>query len=515
LSSSLTCAAEAATGGTTLIVISSPDVLDAHGDAVPASLSVHEDTVTLTVKPAEGTTFPVLAALTVAAPSDNESAERDPFEYGLADNHALTFNGKNPQISENVSRLKGSTAPLHIQTARLAIPWDILSAPSLSVKLKEAEEWVLAVEGDKLEPYITIEARKGEAHAPGVKKYRNAVEDLMKEFPAVKRWGAWNEPDDPPNLVTYEMAAHYWQAAEWAAVKLKCKCTIVAGEFYEYADYADDKYAENYRRMLLKYDPEAWSHDPRAWARHRVPSTWGFHDYEDVVEVRNKNASEFQHFATGRGLGKPRIWISEAGVELHDSVKSTRLVVTHNEKLEFKRQIEAANAFLTLREAKPPHEKTPSRIERVYYYSYEAPGQEMVKENANAFDSGLVEAQPSGEARPAYCYLAYKSHDCPPTVETVQLPNPDGPLEAIVDTHGIPTTVEMLLSGEGCGGGEFCDQPFKEKQTQPEVGGDVIHPLTVSFPKPGCPGTFKYYAAAHNEVGSSTGAVFPGAIGCI
>ncbi len=256
------------------------------------------------------------------------------------------------------------------------------------------------------------------------------------------------------------MAAHYWQAAQSVALELNCHCTIVAGEFYEYPEQELPYYSGDYRKALLEYDPQAWKSehkhatpDRNAWKKHKIPGTWGFHDYKDVVEARSTNASEFQHFTSGGKLGKPRVWISEAGVQLHNGAEGkppTRLA-TPPEANEFNLQTEAANAFTSLRYAKPIHGNSIPRIERVYYYEYEAPREATLKIEPNAFDSGLVEAEPEpggegksyGEVRPVYCFLAYESHRCPPTVVTLS------ERSAKVDTHGIEAEVsfEWELTG--------------------------------------------------------------------
>jgi len=477
-------AAEVQTEGTALMVLSPPQAVDADGHTVPTSLTVNDDTVTLTLKPSETTVYPIFTEMPVAAPSDKVSAERDPFEYGLSDLHSKTFSGENPNITENISRLKNPEAPLYIQTARLAIPWDILTSPAESEKRAEAEKWVPAVEKDGLEPYITVEADTHEMNPPSVPKYRYAIKRLIEMFgkEGVTRWGAWNEPDHAVNTVPHVLAAHYWQAAESAAVELGCNCTVVAGEFYEYPDQELPDYPAEYREVLKKYDPQAWKSEhkhakpnQKAWTRHKIPSTWGFHDYKDVVEARNTDASKFQNFASGHKLGRPGIWISEAGVQLHDGAKDgppTRLAEPP-EIDEDGLQEEAAKAFLTLREAQPAHGI--SRIERVYYYNYEAPGEMEVTENPNAFDSGLVEAEPEpggtgkdhGEPRPTYCYLAYKSHRCPPKVVTL------GNRSAEVNTYGDggELSYEWAYQGSVEGGG-----PIKG----PLIGFGVFRPQLIT-----------------------------------
>ncbi len=523
--------AEAVYGASALMVIEPPTVVDADDHAVPASLSVSEGTITLTITPGETTAYPLLAALSVAAPSDNVSAERDPFEYGLADEIPSVF------ANENVKRLQNSKAPLHIQTARKTIPWDVLQGlresklPTAKTReeaeiikkeakeLKVFEEWLDQVEADHLTPYVTLKSN-GISGPPPVPAYRTAFRNIIERFGhRVKRWGAWNEPDQGENYVPPERAGRYWQAAQSVAVELHCHCTIVAGEFAQYETDSENTnpgenrvYAGKYRKGLLAYLPQAWEYKHRthhrAWESHKTPTTWGFHDYVDVINDRTTNAGEFAQFASGK-LGKPRIWISEAGVELHDGVEKgrpTRMVKANDEPYEYEQQSKAANTFLKLRHATKPHEKI-SRVERVYYYEFEAPFEWEIAKNANEFDSGLFEVEPEvkpedkpkshGEARPAYCYLAYENHDCPPTVSALpemvshnQEPDYE---DASVNPHGIATTVEFinLLLG---GSKEILATTVKEAH--------AIHPQTVIASLGSCTDANSYRVVAKNAGGS-------------
>ncbi len=502
---------------------------------MPASLSVSEGTITLTITPGETNAYPFLAALSVAAPSDNVSAERDPFEYGLADEVPSVF------ANENVKRLQDSKAPLHIQTARKTIPWDVLQGlresklPTAKTReeaeiikkeakeLKVFEEWLDQVEADHLTPYVTLKSN-GISGPPPVPAYRTAFRNIIERFGhRVKRWGAWNEPDQGENYVPPERAGRYWQAAQSVAVELHCHCTIVAGEFAQYETDSENTnpgenrvYASKYRKGLLAYLPQAWEYKHRANHRsresHKIPTTWGFHDYTDVINDRTTNAGEFAQFANGGKLGKPRIWISEAGVLLHTGGKpgkATRLLRHNDEPYEYEQQSKAANTFLELRRSTKPHEKI-SRIERVYYYEFEAPSESLISERGkeNEFDSGLFEAKPEvkpedkpkshGEARPAYCYLAYENHDCPPTVSALpemvshnQEPDYE---DASVNPHGIATTVEFinLLLG---GSKEILATTVKEAH--------AIHPQTVIESLGDCTSAESYRVVARNAGGSA------------
>lgn len=503
-------AAEAESATEVLMVIRAPEVVDAAGRTVPAALSVHDDTVSLNVKPGEGATYPLLAQVSVAAPTDAQSAERDPFEYGLSDQQLKTFitpeatakTAAETKARENVGRLKEASAPLHIQSARRVIFWNILT-PARATELKQTEEWLAEVRKDGLEPYLTLEAQEGESGPPSVPAYRDAVKAIVAKFEkedGVVWWGAWNEPDLKPNNVTPGRAADYWQAAESAVLELGCGCTVVAGEFYEFADQADRDFVSKYQRALLAYDPQAWNKNRPEWKRYGIPHTWGFHDYEDVVQERTTNASEFEYFTTRGPFGKPRIWISEAGVELHDGVKDgppTRLVKAGDEGYEYEQQKKAANVFLALRYAHPEHEPRAlvSRVEKVYYYEYEAPAEAKVAKNGNEFDSGLVESEPEGEgksygeARTAYCFLAYADHDCPPTVTTLKEPA----LGAQVDSHGLITEVWFNVDGE-------------RNSTVQMIAGGLLRPQRLSPPSgtAGC-NPYSIVAVAKNAGGEVVG----------
>jgi sugar lactone lactonase YvrE len=498
-------AAEAATAGTTLMAIEAPQVLDADGHAVPASLSVTGNTITLHLEPGDATTFPVLAAIAVAAPSDETSSERDPFEYGLADDLPQTF------ANQNALQLTNPEAPLHIQTARLVTPWDVLTSPLEAEKRAILEQWVPAVEADGLQPYITFKASPFHK-APDIPEYRKAIQEVIKTYKSqVGHWGAWNEPDLGRNRVHAGEAGQYWQAAESVILEEKCDCTVVAGEFSVYPT-AEGFSASTYVKSILAYDPEAWNKNPKGLVlhkAHKLPSTWGLHDYKDVVTLGHEHASKFLTFASGK-LRNPQVWISEAGVELHDGVKGappTTLVRPNDEKFEFEEQTKAAKAFLALREAKGEHEHV-SRIKRVYYYSFSAPTEAAAEAVENEFDSGLFEAEPEtdrkqpdgrsrkikshNEPRPAYCYLAYHSHRCAPSVVA-------GNGAYMVNPFGIATKVEFnvdVKNGSGAG-----------TQTKHLVEG-IIHPVLVGPAiqnKNSCePTSYNYKGVATNVFGEST-----------
>ncbi len=506
-------AAEAVVGTDVRMVVETPTVIDAEGDTVPASLSVRESTVTLTITPGEGVVYPLLAMMPVAAPTDNVSAERDPFEYGIAGEESKVFT--HPEYA----RLQDK---MGIKTARRTVPWDLLKGFETAERTKFGE-WLVQAEAKGLTPYVTLKT-DGKHTPPSVPAYRTAISNLIQKYGRkVKAWGAWNEPDQGANAVFATRAGQYWQAARSAAIEKGCSCTVVAGEFAQYETDSENEtphenrnYVARYLKGLKAYYAPAWKGKRHRWQKYGTPHVWGLHDYTDVVNDRTTNLAEFEQFARDHAKD-PGVWVSEAGVELHDGVEggeATRLVQEGDEPYEIEEQGKAAEWFLKLRAAKGSHQRS-AKIERIYYYGFEAPSEERVAENANEFDSGLFEATPKGkgkshgEERPAYCYLAYASHDCPPSVTTLSPGQGIGDKSqerAGVNPHGLPTTIEFLDDG----GGKMEVVASKEIKAY-----RTFHPIVVGGAEFGPCGGVPYRAIVANAGGSAEGATWNELIPCL
>ncbi len=408
-------AAQQQTGGTTLMVIEPPTATDARGGSVPTSLSVVGSAITVSVSPAPTTVFPVAVAATVAAPSNRASAAR-PQEllYGLADQRAAAFGSAfDPRL------LAG---PLHLRVARLVLPYEAVLASTEQREAREKAEkkleltqsealtvWLAKVQevnvanGEHLEPYITLWSKgcldRTTCRVPPIKRYREAVRALIKDhmkavagLPAVRLWGAWNEPDGAKSSLSAAQAGKLWQVANSVAVELHCGCTMVAGEFAEFGPYV-----RRYKKFMVKH--------------HLRPRVWGLHDYRDLVpgssnelaKYKNRDAEEFAKL-TNTGLGKPRIWLSEQGVELDNGLEPTPLDGDPES------QRISAEDFLRLADVS-------RRVELVDYYMYGAPDpsdEHPRPENEAVFDSALV--NDDSEPSPAYCVVAFTAHWCPPIV---------------------------------------------------------------------------------------------------
>ena len=439
--------AETQTDGKALMVMSVPTATDAEGHTVPAKLSVVGDTITLTIAPGAEADYPLLVDAAVSAPSDKASEERDPVKYGLSDQSKEKTGHIDEHIAEDGHVAPGldpnlKDGPLKIKTARLVVPFDVVTAKTEYAKREKAhmEEWLTKVGKAHLQPLITISKDYerdpcGEDESskclppPSVAAYQKAVERLMKDllkgnakrgFSPVQLWGAWNEPDAgiDPLLRRAGLAARYWEAAESVLTKLAkhCPgCAVIAGEF-AYASGYEHKYTDHYRNMLM-YGMTEPSVGAKRLLRVR-PTVWSFHDYHDVIERQQKAVSEFASFTDERLLGKPRLFMSEAGVELINGKKATK-VHDGGDEVELKNypalQAQAAEDFISLHSVKATHEKI-SRMDREYYYMYTAPNE--AQREKHEFDSALLEAEDGQRSvRPAYCVLGFGSHVCPPTVE--------------------------------------------------------------------------------------------------
>ncbi len=413
-STSSVSAAEQQTGGTALMVVEPPTATDARGHSVPASLSFVGSTITVSLSVPPTTVFPVMVAATVVAASNQASAARPQnLDYGLSDQRAAAFG---PAFDRRL--LEG---PLRVRVARLVLPYEAVLESTEKREAKEKAEkrleltqgealtgWLEKVQevnagGERLQPYITLWSKgclDGTiCKAPPLKSYREAVRILIGRYlkpapglPAVKLWGAWNEPDGGKAPLRVAQAGRLWQVANLVAAELHCACTTVAGEFAEFGPYV-----LRYKEFMVKH--------------HLKPRVWGLHDYRDLVpsssnelaNYENRDAKAFAKLTSTR-LGKPRIWLSEQGVELDNGFTSTPL------KGDPESQRVSAEDFLRLASVS-------RRVELVDYYMYGAPGSSEAHprpENEAVFDSALVNDK--SEPSPAYCVVAFTGHWCPPIV---------------------------------------------------------------------------------------------------
>ncbi len=419
--------AKAHTANKLLMVIAPPQVMDAAGDSVPATLSAQGDTITMTLSPSESTTYPVTAATSILGPSPTGGTPGPELHYGLSDPKAVSFEKAEEEPGKTAEHFDThlTSGPLHVKIAR-----DVIS---YNPKTKEKEEliaWLKAINKQHLEPYITFGVLERTnctvgkpcpaGDIPSARAYGEDIRTLLKSLkksherepeviPAIRIWGAWNEPDFhsaskyDPLYKHPEKAALLWKRGRAILKELGCNCTMVAGEFAEY-----DGYIERYKHAIL--------HNHSYWPRK--PHVWGFHDYHDLAHVSaqypelTEYASDFVK-TMSKGTGHPRIWLSEQGVELNNGETSTSLA--QGEGADELQRL-AAHDFLHL------HTVSELYIEVADYYLYWGPSKEEEEKKHDKFDSGLLNGkEKSAEAqnpREAYCVIALGEESCPPATTT-------------------------------------------------------------------------------------------------
>ncbi len=469
--------AEENAGGTVLMVIPKPTVLDAHGDEVPAYLSIDDgDTVSLHVTPEPEAAYPVTASQAFVAPSDQATAAKaHNVRYGLSDPKASVFENFDPKLT---------TGPGHFHpgTARYVVAFNTAEHAD---KLATFVKWLQAVGEAKLKPYVTIGTLGSSAHAfcnakepkcqgPTAARYKRLLVALLNklntaraeakgtreaeetahkgvppktaEVPGVQLWGAWNEPDLNLNKLTHRdplyndpsLAARYWEIAQ---LVIHCRlCRVVGGEFAEASEKDHIKYIREYLTRIAR---DHYRHAPK-------PRNLGLHDYHDLVHVPeslhgyvNSSARTFAALVKHRIGAHAHILFSEQGVELQEGEAGASRLDREKAPKRYKhRQLLAAEDFLKLADVS-------RNVDLVDYYLYEGPTlpEQESTHQKHLFDSALRDGKKTAPAdeRPAYCYLVLNHHGCGSGSTTGgpvadQITQTTGAALATIEPNGLPTS---------------------------------------------------------------------------
>jgi hypothetical protein len=260
-------------------------------------------------------------------------------------------------------------AALDITTARYTLPWDIVTRRADHDDLAAFRAWLSAAESANVKPLISFGAdftNPAANFVPNVSQYKTAVKAFLKDFPQIKLYTAWNEPDFSYRTLARKpaLAANYFNA-----LYEMCRgCTVLAGDVY-----LPTTGAATIDHSVALLGP--WLKAYVKGLRHR-PAGWALHDY---TEIRARNTSQLK---TLMSLTSGPIWLDETGGVLRRG------------HWQYKNQSAAAAAkdeqyLLSL-------SKRYHRIARIYHYEWQG--------NTSAgWDSGLI--APNGEIRPAYTVL--------------------------------------------------------------------------------------------------------------
>jgi polysaccharide biosynthesis protein PslG len=267
-------------------------------------------------------------------------------------------------------------AALGIKTARYVVPWDVITRRADRPDLAAFRAWLGAAQADNVSPLISFGAddtNPAANYVPTVRQYKKAVKAFLKDFPQIKTYTAWNEPDFSYRKLAREpaLAANYFNAL----YEMCHHCTVLAGDVYLPA--TGTKYIAHAVATLAP-----WLHAYIKGLHHR-PAGWALHDY---TEIRAHNTSQLRILLS---MTKGPVWLDETGGVLRRGHWKY-----HNQSA----GAAARNERYLLSLTRHFH-----RIARIYHYEWGA--------NPSAgWDSALI--GPNDRPRPAYNVLLkfIKSH---------------------------------------------------------------------------------------------------------
>ena len=252
---------------------------------------------------------------------------------------------------------------LHPQTARVIVFWNVATIRNKAY-LDYARSWINAAQADGVQPLVSFGGNGN--YIPTVAQYTSAVKAFIRDFPTVKLYTAWNEPDWIYRSLSRNpgLAASYFNAL----VRVCRGCTIAAGELYRPVTDGLGSWLRAYKRGL----------------RYR-PKVWALHPYDDV---RGHKTAQIQTLE--RYIGHSQIWLTEISGLLRRGHWG------------FPNQSPAgANRDERFLFALP---KRFHNITAIYHYQWQgtAPGPNT------GWDSGLL--GPQGAPRPAYWTVKNAAH---------------------------------------------------------------------------------------------------------
>jgi hypothetical protein len=252
---------------------------------------------------------------------------------------------------------------LHPQAARLIVFWNVATIRNKAY-LNYARSWINAAEADGVQPLVSFGGNGN--YIPTVGQYTSAVKAFIRDFPSVKLYTAWNEPDWIYRSLSRNpcLAASYFNAL----VRVCRGCTVAAGEFYRPVTDGLASWIRAYKRGL-RYTPKAWA----------------LHPYDDV---RGHQTAQIQTLE--RYIGRSQIWLTEISGLLRRG------------HWQFKNQSSiGANRDERFLFALP---KRFHNITAIYHYQWQG----TVDGPSTGWDSGLI--GPQGTPRPAYYTVRDAAH---------------------------------------------------------------------------------------------------------
>ena len=266
---------------------------------------------------------------------------------------AVGISDQNPGVFSQPKLLS-----INVTVGRYFAPWNA-AVERNKTDLNNARAWINDALATGVQPMISFGGNGN--YIPSVRQYSAAIKKFMKDFPKVRTYAAWNEPDwvyRPKLARNPRLAASYFNALHQACPR----CTDVAGEVYLPANQLGS-YLRAYIRGL-----------------HYRPSAWALHNYYDVRSHRTSQLRVMESLTSGQ------IWLTEiAGIERRGHWQYRNQSV-------FAAARDESFLFSLPRRF--------HRVTRIYHYDWFGtdPGPN------SGWDSGLI--GPAGVPRPAYWVVA-------------------------------------------------------------------------------------------------------------
>jgi polysaccharide biosynthesis protein PslG len=258
---------------------------------------------------------------------------------------------------------------LGITTARYVIPWDVVTRRADRGDLAAFRAWLRGAQAAHATPLISFGAdftNPAANYVPTVSQYKSAVQAFLKDFPQIKDYTAWNEPDFSYRSLARNpaLAANYFNTL----VGLCRGCKVLAGDVYlptsgtAYIDHA-----------VATLGP--WL---RAYIKglHHRPAGWALHDY---TEIRARSTSQLR---TLMSMTSGPIWLDETGGVLRRGHWQYRNQSAAAAARDEQYLLSVSNRY--------------HRIAAIYHYEWRG-------SSSAGWDSGLI--APNGRPRPAYNLL--------------------------------------------------------------------------------------------------------------
>lgn len=260
-------------------------------------------------------------------------------------------------------------AALHITTARYTLPWDIVTRRADRGDLAAFRTWLAGAQSAQVSPLVSFGAdftNPAANYVPNLSQYKSAVKAFLRDFPQVKLYTAWNEPDFSYRTLARNpaLAANYFNALSGM-----CRgCTVLAGDVY-----LPTTGAATIDHSVALLGP--WL---KAYVKglHHRPAGWALHDY---TEIRARNTTQLR---TLMSMTSGPIWLDETGGVLRRG--------------HWQYRNQSASAAATDEQYLLSLTRRYHRITHIYHYEWQG--------NSSAgWDSGLI--APNGSTRPAYTVL--------------------------------------------------------------------------------------------------------------